>query len=136
MNDTDALDDQLSHLHELSSQVSQQLALLSILAIARLARSALPGAAYVSVGWSDQGPYLVPDGGYLTADGTQITDGASFSEDTLDAAISAYCVDLGEDNQGTWQAFTIDTSRTPGELYHLKIDDIVAAIPAPAQPAP
>jgi hypothetical protein len=127
MSDTGSIDDQLIRLHDLNYEVSQRLALLSMLAIARITRSALPGAAYVSVGWSDQGPYLVPDGGYLTGDATLISEDSAFSEDTLDTAISPYCANLSEDNQGTWQAFS---SAMPDEPYRLKIDDILEADPS------
>jgi hypothetical protein len=117
-------DDQLSQLSDRLSEASQQIALLSMLAIARITRATLPEAAAVSLAWSDQGPYLIPAGGYLAAGGRRIGEDTAFSEDTLDNAISLYCARLGDDNEGTWQGFT--STGTPGQTYHLKLDDVLA----------
>jgi hypothetical protein len=136
---TGDLDDKLSQLSSQCHEGSQQIALLSMLAIARITRATLPDAAAVCLAWSDQGPYLIPDGGYLTRDGQRIAEDASFSEDSLDNAISLYCASLGEDNEGTWQAFT--STGTAGQTYHLKLDDVLASAEpgirqlAPGQPS-
>jgi hypothetical protein len=123
------LDDKLSQLSGQLSEASEQIAMLSMLAIARITRATLPEAAAVSLAWSDQGPYLIPAGGYLAADGRRIGEDTAFSEDALDNAISQYCASLGDDNDGAWLAFT--STGTPGQTYHLKLDDVLAARETP-----
>ncbi len=126
---TGEVDDKLSQLSGPLSEASQQIALLSMLAIARITRATLPEAAAVSLAWSDQGPYLIPAGGYLAADGRRIGEDTALSEDSLDNAISLYCANLGDYNEGTWLAFASTGSN--GQTYHLKLDDVLAAEDTP-----
>jgi len=118
------INDMLSQLHDLQSRAGEQVALLSMLAIARITRTALPQAAAVSLAWSDQGPYLVPVGDYQAADGTRIGEGPGFGEDALDTAIGPYCAGLGESNEGTWGAFIRSTP--DGQTLRLTIEDVLA----------
>jgi len=126
---TGDLDGKLSQLSGQLHEASQQIALLSMQAIARITRVTLPDATAVGLAWSDQGPYLIPAGGYLAADGRRIGEDAAFSEDSLDNAISLYCANLGDHNEGTWLAFT--STGEPGQPYHLKLNDVLAAEDTP-----
>jgi hypothetical protein len=119
------INDMLSQLHDLQSRVGEQVALLSMLAIARIIRSALPQAAAVSLAWSDQGPHLVPGSSYLAADGTAIGEGSRSGDDALDAAIGPYCAALVESNEGTWGAFMRSTPDR--RTLRLAIEDVLAA---------
>lgn len=120
-----AIDDKLGELHDVHHWVGEQIALLSMLAVARMTRKASPDATAVGLGWSDQGPYLVPDGSYLAADGTLVDEDAVFNEDALVAAIHPYCSNLSEDNEAAWSAFT---SHGPDGQIRLKIDDVLAVL--------
>ena len=120
-DDADTITESVCRLQDRSSQVSQDLAVLSMMAIAHTVRVALPGAAEAVLTWSGQGPlYLVSTGRYLTADGTGIS-----APDELDEAIRRFCGNLNEDNEGTWMPFVSGETSDGG--YRLKIDDLLSA---------
>ncbi len=120
--DTARIEAQLAEAWAQRRTVSDQLAWLSVQAIAAHARAALPTAATVGLACAGDGTWLVP-GGYYTATGEPIgstEDGggelAALLEE-LDDVIRPCCNSLDDLNRPVWEPFTSDRDpRNPAQI--------------------
>jgi len=124
----------LTALARHASTINDQMAALSVRAIAAAARAALPAAAAVGLAWTGRGPSLEP-AGLFTAAGQRLGTGPGDDQAAaarLTAAIRDWCGHLNQANQPVWEPLitgrAVFGTALDGE-YLLDVAQVLAAAP-------
>jgi hypothetical protein len=114
------IDAELCRRRQEVGRLQQQIALLSVRAIAERVRAKHPDIAAYGLYYTDQNADFMVPGGYYAP---ETADDEAVEDDELDNVLAEYCADLDGGNAFTWQPFTID-GPSPAELWdhgHLRL---------------